>query len=192
VAAVNTAAGWGWVSRAFHWLTAVLIAGQLGLALYVSRIDDLVQRFEAAQLHKSWGAVIFGVVVLRLLWRLVGGPAPPQPDAVPRWQRRAAGLSHGGLYALMLCVPLAGWVYASASPLQAAMGIENRVFDLFALPDPWPVGSEALAGAAYVAHRGGAIALAGLVVVHAAAALKHHFVDRDAVLERMLRSRRPR
>jgi cytochrome b561 len=107
------------------------------------------------------------------------------PPAVPVWQVRAARLSHALLYLALVAVPLAGWVYASASPLQTLMQVENEVFGLVILPDPWPLGSEPLADAAHAVHIAAALALLGLVAVHAAAALRHHFVLRDDILARM-------
>ena len=90
------------------------------------------------------------------------------------------------LYALLVALPLSGWVYASAAPLQTLLGIENRVFGTVALPDPWPQGDQWIADIAWRFHRSFAVGLVGLLIVHVGAALKHHFVDRDSVLRRML------
>jgi cytochrome b561 len=180
--------GWGRGVRLLHWTMAALILFQLGLGLYVAHgLEDLGRRFELTQLHKSWGATIFALALARLAWRLAQPGRPPPPASMPRWQARAAAASHAALYALMLAAPISGWVYASASPLQDLLGIENEVFGVFALPDPWVPGDEALAAAARRAHGAAAWLLLALVAVHAAAALKHHFVDRDDVLTRMVR-----
>ncbi len=181
----NTEVAWGWAARLLHWATAVAIGFQLTIVAYIWSLDDVVRRFEAAQVHKSWGVVILGLTLVRLGWRLANRQAPRLPATTPGWQVRLAGLSHAVLYSLLLLVPLAGWTYASASPLQTLMQIDNEVFGLFALPDPWPAGDERLADAAYAVHRAGGLSLAILVAAHAAAALKHHYVDKDDVLVRM-------
>lgn len=177
--------GWGWVARLLHWATAGLVAVQFGLALRIATTDDLVQRFETAQTHKSWGAAVLLVVVLRLSWRLIDRARPAMPPGMPAWQVRAARASHALLYLGLVTVPVAGWVYASASPLQTLMQVDNEVFGIFVLPDPWPTGSEPLADAAHTIHVTAALALLGLVAIHAGAALAHHIVRRDDVLARM-------
>ena len=98
---------------------------------------------------------------------------------------RAAGASHALLYLLMLLLPLSGWVMASAAPTQDLLGIQNMVFGLFALPDPWVPGVERIEVAAKAGHLAAAILLALLLAVHVAAALKHDLIDRDDVLARM-------
>jgi cytochrome b561 len=182
----DTERSWGWVTRAIHWVMAGLVLYQLGVGVYMANLlDDLVRQFQLTQTHKSWGFVIFVLALLRAGWRLAARARPALPPGTPRWQVRAAATSHGLLYALLLIMPLSGWAYASASPLQDLLGIENRVFGLFAMPDPWVPGDEAVARVARTVHRGAAIALAAVLAVHVAAALKHHLVDRDDVLVRM-------
>jgi cytochrome b561 len=185
IRARDSASGWGWVTRALHWTMAALILYQLGLGLRMVRIDDLLARFALTQVHKSWGVVIFALALLRLAWRLAN-PRPPLPATMPPWQRRAATASHAALYALMLALPLTGWLLASASPVQDLLQMQNLIFGTFALPDPFVPGSEGLDRVLRGLHAGAAFALAALLVVHAAAALRHQFVDRDRLLARML------
>lgn len=182
----NTETRWGWVAQLLHWATATLILLQLGLAAYILTVDDLVRRYEAGQMHKSWGAVILCVGLVRLLWRASSRITPQMPPAMPAWEVRAAWTSHFALYALIVALPLSGWIYASAAPLQTLLGIENRVFGTVVQPDPWPEGDQRIADIAWLLHRSFAVALVGLVIVHVGAALKHHFVYRDGVLRRML------
>lgn len=187
----NTARGWGWGARGFHWAMAVLILFMLGLGFRVAHlVPDLGQRYGLTQLHKSWGAVAFALAVLRLVWRAVGGARPP-PVPMPRWQERAAGLSHAALYLLMILMPVSGWVMAAASPLQDLLGEPNMVFGALALPDPWMPGNEAVSDTAHLMHRAAAILLAALIALHVAAALWHQFVLRDGLISRMLRGPRP-
>ncbi len=185
----NTDGGWGWPARLLHWATAVVVGIQLATVAYIWSIDDIVRRFEVAQVHKSWGAVILALALVRIGWRLSNRTAPLLPSGTPRWQARMARVSHALLYGLLVLVPLAGWTYASASPLQTLMEVDNEVFGLFALPDPWPEGDERLADAAYLVHRAGALCLVLLVALHIAAALKHHLFDGDDVLARMISQR---
>jgi cytochrome b561 len=182
----NTAGSWGWVARAFHWTMAGLILFQLGLGLYMVELEpDLLERFRLTQLHKSWGFVIFALALARVAWRLANRRHPPIPAATPRWQVRAAAASHAALYGLMVLLPLSGWVMAASAPAQDVLQIENMVFGVFALPDPWVPGVEAVERAAKAVHVAAAILLALVLAVHVAAALRHHFVDRDDVLARM-------
>jgi cytochrome b561 len=114
---------------------------------------------------------------LRLVWRLSHRP-PPLPPAMPAWQRRIATLAPWALYALLLAIPLSGWLYSSA------VGVPTVYLGLWQLPDL--VGKDkALAEALKLAHKALNFTLLALVVVHVAAAIKHHFVDRDGLLARM-------
>lgn len=182
----NTDRTWGWGARAFHWIMAGLIFFQLGLGLRMTEFTaDLVTRFSLTQTHKSWGSVIFVLALLRLGWRLANRASPSLPAGTPSWQARAARVSHAALYILILALPLSGWIAAAASPTQDLLGIENMVFGAIALPDPWIPGVKSVADAAARVHLAAAILLAALLAVHVAAALKHHFLDRDDVLARM-------
>ena len=181
----DSAGGWGAVTRLLHWGMAALILFQLGLGLWMTRTPDLAARFALTQTHKSWGTVIFALALLRLGWRLAN-PRPPLP-AMPAWQRRAARLSHAGLYALMLVLPVSGWLFASASPTQDLLGLQNLVFGRWPLPDPFVPGTPRLAAAARAVHAGAAFTLAALLALHAAAALWHQFVVRDGLIARMIR-----
>jgi len=183
----DSTAGWGLGTRILHWSMAALILFQLGLGTWMVRIPDLLARFTLTQTHKSWGTVIFGLAVVRLGWRLARPDRPPLPAAMPAWQRRVAHASHAGLYALMLLMPLSGWVMASASPTQDLLRMQNLVFGRWALPDLFVPGNPAVEAGAHAVHTGAALALAALIALHAGAALKHQFVDRDGLLARMIR-----
>ncbi len=172
-------ARWGWVSRALHWTMAALILFQLGFGLYMTQfVPDVLARFTLTQVHKSWGFVVFVLALVRVGWRLANRTRPALPATMPAWQVRAAGLSHVALYALMLLMPLSGWLLASASPVQDLLQMQNMVFGAFALPDPVVPGNEAIEAAARLVHVSGAIALAAILAVHAGAALRHHLVER--------------
>jgi cytochrome b561 len=183
----DSAAGWGWASRLLHWVMAVLILFQLGLGLYMTQVvrDDVLARFTLTQLHKSWGFVVFVLALTRVAWRLVNPQRPPFPP-MPGWQVRAARLSHRLLYGFMFLLPLSGWVMASASPTQDLLQMQNLVFGRLPLPDPFVPGIARVEDAAWWVHTLAALALTLVLTVHAAAALRHQFVDRDDLLARML------
>ncbi len=176
---------WGAVTRGLHWTMAALVLGQLGLGVWMVRQDDVLARFAWTQTHKSLGTVIFALALARVLWRLAAR-ARPAP-AGPRWQVRAARLSHALLYAGLVVMPLSGWVMATAAPTQDLLGIENRVFGGPALPDPWVPGDARIEAVARAVHVGAAGGLALVLAVHVGAALWHHLVRRDRVLVAMIR-----
>ncbi|HXN09775.1 MAG TPA: cytochrome b, partial [Steroidobacteraceae bacterium] len=127
--------------------------------------------------HKWIGITVLGLVLLRALWRALHAPPPDEP--MPRWQRLAAHLTHGLLYLLMFVTPVVGWLYSSAS------GFPVVYLKLWRLPDLVPK-DPALAKVLVGAHGLLAFTLMLVVLLHAAAALKHHYFDRDATLRRML------
>jgi len=185
----DSTGGWGAVTRLLHWGMAALILFQLGLGLWMTRLPDLIARFAWTQTHKSWGTLIFLLALLRLGWRLANPARPPLPPAMPDWQRRAARLSHRALYALMLLLPLTGWLMASAAPTQDLLQMQNLVFGRWPLPDPFVPGVARIEAVARAIHTGAAAGLTLLLAIHAGAALQHQFVDRDGLLARMILGR---
>jgi cytochrome b561 len=171
---------WGALPIALHWLIALIIAALIVIGWrMVHGGMDAAETFDAYQLHKSLGFLALALTVARLAARM-GFASPPKPRA-PRWERRLASFTQGALIVLTIGASVAGWLVVSASPLP----IPIRFFDLFVIlniarPDA------ALFGLATLAHEVAAWTIAGLVALHAAGALKHHLVDRDDVLKRML------
>jgi cytochrome b561 len=177
---------WGWPTRLLHWAMAGLILFMLGLGVYMTEaVTDVYAQFDLYQTHKSWGFVVFSLAVVRVIWRMASPREPAAPPGTPGWERAAARATHVALYALMFAMPLSGWLTASASELQDLYGIRNMVFGWFEMPDPFVPGSEALEAVFSTIHAWCAAALAGVLVLHAGAALRHHFVRRDDVLRRM-------
>jgi cytochrome b561 len=167
---------------ALHWVLAVLIIANLCGGLYMTELAFSPQKLKYYSWHKWVGVTVFVLSALRLLWRL-RHPAPPLPEAMPAWQRTAADASHRVLYALFFAVPIAGWMFSSAS------GFPVVWFGVLQIPDL--VGKDReLAEVLKLAHRSLAYGLGLVVVMHIAAALKHHFVDRDDVLQRILPDRK--
>lgn len=181
----NTRTGYGAIAIAFHWTMAALIATLFVLGLVMTGLPQTDPfTFGLYQLHKSLGMTFLALALARLLWRAIN-PSPALPATMPRLERLAAHLGHAGLYALMLAIPLSGWLMVSASP----WGIPTIVFGALPvphLPVPGALGSKAEAEAVLkTAHELLGWAMLALVALHAAAALKHHFIARDAVLRRM-------
>jgi cytochrome b561 len=176
---------WDTLLIALHWLAAATIVALIALGwLMVYGGLTAAATFDAYQLHKSLGFAVLALTAARLIARLIVA-APPAP-AAPRWERALAAFTQGALYVLTLGAILAGWILVSASPLP----IPTRFFNLFVIPNiarPGP----SLFAAAKLAHKLSACAIAGLVALHTAGALKHHVLDRDDVLTRML-PRQPR
>jgi len=173
----NTPQRWGWVAQFLHWSIALLIIGLVIVGLTMDELPNSPDKVKLYALHKSTGLTVLVLVLLRLIWRLVD-PRPPYPATMPAWQKKVSNLSHGLLYVLMLSQPLSGWLYNSASnfPLQWF-----RLFKVPALSGPDPE----LKSLALAIHEIGFYVLGVLFALHVAAALKHHFVDRDATLARM-------
>jgi len=174
------------VAIALHWILALALALIFGVGLYMADLPFSPLRLKLYNWHKWAGVVILALSALRLLWRLTHRP-PALPHAVeaamPGWQMRAYHATHGLLYALFFAVPLIGWAYSSAA------GFSIVLFGVLPLPDFVPA-DKALAALIKPWHALSAFALAALVVLHILAALKHHWVDRDGLLQRMLPGRR--
>ena len=162
-----------------HWTIALMIAGSFSVGLYMSDLPFSPWKFKVFAWHKWAGVTIFGLVLLRLLWRL-GHPAPALPGTMPAWQRTGAHLSHLLIYVLMVAIPLSGWLYSSAT------GISVVYFNLIPLPDLLAK-DKALASQLKEVHETLNWTLLAIVALHTAAALKHQFVDRDGLLMRMLK-----
>ena len=168
---------YGAVAIVLHWLVAAALFVTFPLGLYMADLPLSPRKLTLVSYHKWIGVTILALMSLRLAWRLTHRP-PPLPLAMPAWQRRAATLAHWMLYGLLLAIPLSGWLYSSA------VGVPTVYLGLWQLPDL--VGKDkALAEALKLAHKSLNFTLLALVVVHVAAAIKHHFVDRDGLLARM-------
>ncbi len=161
---------------ALHWLLALMIVGSFAVGTYMVDLPFSVARLKLYNWHKWAGVLILALSAARLLWRLTHRPPADLP--MPAWQRRAAHGAHLVLYALFFAVPLMGWAYSSAA------GFPIVLFGVLPLPDFVAVDRE-LAEALKPWHGRLAQALAAVVLLHVAGALKHQFIDRDGLLRRM-------
>ena len=174
---------YGPVAISLHWTVAALILFNLAFGLYLVGLPLSPQKLRYFSYHKWIGVTVLLLATARLLWRL-GHPAPALPAAMPRWETRAAYVSHALLYVLFFAAPLSGWLFSSAN------GFQTVYLGVVPIPDLLGKNKE-VADVLKIAHHWINYTLAAVIAVHAAAALKHHFIDRDDVLVRMLpRSRR--
>ena len=173
--------GYSRTAIALHWIIAALIVGNVAGALLADALGPPAAGAIMA-VHKSFGLTVLGLSLVRLGWRVAHG-FTRFPDATSGWDAVAARATHVAFYGLMIAVPLAGWAMMSAG---------TRPLAWFGIPFPKLPVSKALGGVAHDAHEILAFATVGLLVLHVAGALKHHLIDRDDVLARMLPLVRPR
>ena len=170
------------VAIVLHWLLGLSILVMFGVGIYMADLPFSPLRLKLYNYHKWAGICFLLLTVLRLLWRFTHRP-PKLPAAIqqamPTWQTRAYHATHGALYALFFAVPLIGWAYSSAA------GFPIVLFGVIPLPDLLAVDKE-FAKQIKELHQISAFTLVGLAFLHIAAALKHQFIDRDKLINRML------
>ena len=169
------------VAIGLHWLIGIMILMSLSVGLYMAGLSLSPDKLRLYSWHKWAGVTIFMLVLVRSLWRLTH-PAPPLPDDVPVWQRKVAEATHYALYALMIVIPLTGWLMSSAK------GFQTVYFGVIPIPDMLAK-NEGMGETLVLVHRYLNYSMIGLVIAHIAAALKHHFIDKDDILRRMLPAR---
>ena len=163
------------VSLILHWLIAALVVTQVALIT----VYESTESRDFVNAHKSVGLTILVLTLVRLGWR-IANPAIPLPDTMRRWERLLARATHVLFYVFMIGMPLAGWAASSAA------GRDILWFGLFPLPLLPIGGGREVAGQLMDLHELAAKALYVLLALHVAGALKHHFIDRDNVLHRMI------
>ena len=164
-----------------HWLMAAGLTGAFGLGVYMHELPFSPTKLQLYSWHKWAGVTLFLLALARLAWR-AGHRPPALPEAMAPVMRRVAELVHVALYLLMLAIPLSGWLMSSAK------GVTTVWFGVLPLPDL--VGKDKALGDLLLAvHQTLNFTLLALVIGHIGAALKHHFIDRDDVLLRMLPNR---
>jgi cytochrome b561 len=174
----NTPEGFGALAKTLHWVTLLLLIGSFSIALSMESLPLSPRKLQLFAWHKWIGVTVFLVVILRLGWRLAN-PVPRQPDSVAPWQRRLAGLSHAALYGLLFVMPITGWI------MSAALNLPVVYLGIILIPSPFGV-DRALGEAMKAVHLALALVLLVLVIIHALAALYHHFILGDDVMRRML------
>lgn len=179
----NSANRYGVVTQALHWLVVLLVIVQFVLADIADDLPRGAEKLEWVARHRSVGLTIMVVALFRVAWRIFD--RLPDPVPMPAWQRKAATLSHWGMYALLFALPLTGWMMSSAE------GARVVWFGMLQLPG-LVVPSQQLGEALHEIHEVLATSLLVLAGLHVLAALKHQLLDRDRLLSRMLPWGRPR
>ncbi len=174
----NTTERYGAVTQGFHWIVAILVICLLAVGLYMVRLDPLPSTFKIYALHKSVGITVLTLAVLRLVWK-ISNTAPRSLPTHQQWERFLAKLTHLFFYFAIIGMPLSGWIMSSAKNFPVS------VFGWFTLPNL--VGpSEEIGKLAAQFHQWTAYALIAAIILHFAGAMKHHIIDKDGTLRRMV------
>lgn len=173
----NTSERYGAMAQGLHWLMALMIIALFGVGLWMGGLPNGEFKGQVYGLHKSMGVLVLLLVIVRLAWRQMN--VQPRPQEGAAWEHTFASVMHWALYALMLAVPLIGWIMSDTG---------GRPVSFFGLVTfPLVIGkNEPVHEALETAHAVSAILMMALVVVHTAAAVWHHRVRKDSVLTRML------
>jgi cytochrome b561 len=175
---------YGALAQAFHWIIAALIVAQFVLGRTAVGLPSGAEKLKLLARHKSIGMTVLMLAILRLLWRLAN-PPPPLPLGMTSGERNLARATHGAFYGLLFAMPLTGWLMSSAKKYSVSW------FGLFTWPDL--IGkNEAAFNFLRATHDALSGVLLAIAVLHIAAALKHHFWDKDDVLLRMLPFTKPK
>lgn len=173
----NDALQYGALAKLLHWLMFLLLIASFALGFSMVDLPISPKRLQWYSYHKWIGVTIFLLVIIRFGWRMISPPPPPL--RISRWQRSLAQAVHAGLYVLLFVIPLSGWVTSSA------YGFKTVYLKIIPLPD-LVAKNKVLAKQLSEVHELLGFALLTLVTLHVVGALKHHLVDRDATLKRML------
>jgi len=178
----NSSEKYGSFSKAIHWLMALFIIALLGVGMYMADLPkEDPSRLQFFNLHKSFGALVLMLAVVRIIWLRVS-PAPALPSVFTAKDKKVVSSIKGMLYLLMFLVPLSGYIMSGAA------GHATSFFGLFDLPTL--VGeNKGLAGFAHEAHEMLAYAIIAFVALHMAGAIKHRLKDRNGpsdIMNRML------
>ncbi|MFA6303369.1 MAG: cytochrome b [Legionella sp.] len=172
----NDAKHFGLLAIVLHWFMAVLIIGLLGVGLYMVDLPISAEKLKLYGQHKEFGLLVLALVILRLFWRFIN--TTPQLN-IPLWEAIAARAAHWALYIFMFAMPITGWLQTSAA------GLPPSFFGLFTLPS-LVAPNEDLRSLFATIHEWLAYGLIATICLHTAAALKHHFIDKDDILKRMI------
>ncbi len=175
----NNKTHYGFIAVILHWLVALSVFGLFGLGLWMTQLDYYNSWYKQGPwLHKSTGILLFFVVLVRLFWRWLS-PPPAALLSHKTMEIRLAHFTHSLLYLLLLAIMLSGYLISTAD------GRSIEVFGWFSIPASITSIPEQEEQAGWI-HLMLASLLIGLALLHATAALKHHFIDRDRTFKRIL------
>ncbi|WP_150430080.1 cytochrome b [Dechloromonas sp. CZR5] len=165
-------------AKVLHWLMAILLFGLLALGFYMHDLPLSPDKLKLYSWHKWAGVTAFLLVALRLTWRIAHRP-PALPDSMPKIMQFAAHAGHLMLYLLMIAIPLSGWLMSSAK------GFQTVYFGVLPIPDLLDKNKE-IGDLLALVHKSLNLLFVAVLAGHIGAALKHHFIDKDDILTRML------
>jgi cytochrome b561 len=169
---------YGGAAKFFHWTVAIAVLTMIPVGIVMNRLAPGTAQNALYTVHRSLGALVLALMILRLANRLIVGWPAPEPTITPA-QRIASHIVHNLLYLLLIVQPLLGW-YATS-----AYGAQISFFGLFTLP-ALTEKNEEWAKQLFPYHEALGFIIAALLVLHIGAALYHYFIRRDGVLQRML------
>lgn len=173
----NTENRFGLISILLHWVLAFLMIGLTALGLYMVRMSISIQKLQFYGWHKEWGMLALMLVIVRLTWRLRN--INPALDAIPAWEEFSARAVHWAFYFFMFALPITGWLITSSADLPVSF------FGLLTFPN-LVSGNEPNRLLFSTIHEWLGYALIVTFCMHTGAALKHHFINKDNILRRML------
>lgn len=165
-------------AKGLHWLIAVLFFGMLGLGFYMQGLPLSPDKLKLYSWHKWVGVTVFLLALFRIAWRVTHQP-PALPSSMPRLMQIAAHAGHHMLYMLMFLIPLSGWLMSSAK------GFQTVWFGILPIPDLIEK-NKLLGDLLQTVHVSLNYLFIAVLIGHIGAALKHHFIDKDDILTRML------
>lgn len=172
----NSLSRYGFIAIALHWIIAILIIALLALGLYMVALPISLEKLKLYGWHKEYGILALMLAMLRIMWRLAN--ITPLLS-LPLWERLAARTVHWAFYGFMFAMPITGWLITSAA------GLPVSFFGLFVLPDLVSANNDQMKLFQEI-HEWLGYGLIATIVLHTCAALKHHFINKDDILRRML------
>lgn len=174
----NTANQFGIIAKFFHWLMAIIMIGLVILGLYMTGLPVSLQKIKFYGWHKEFGLLILFLAMFRIVWR-IGNITPLLPTTMPSWEKFIAHAVHWAFYFFMFALPITGWTMSSAA------GLPPSFFGLFTMPSFVSPNHDLQKLLAEI-HEWLAYGLIATFCGHVGAALKHHFINKDDILKRML------
>lgn len=175
----NTETQYGSVTKFLHWFLIVTVILMLCIGFFYEDLPSRAMRGWLMWFHKSLGITILVAVVLMLFWRFCN-PKPKWPENMPLWEQYLARITHTLLYLVIILMPIAGWTMSTAA------NKAPRFFGLFVARAPMVPINKHLARTASHMHEILGWTIVVLLAIHVLGALKHHFIDKNNILKRML------
>ncbi len=174
----NTENHFGIIAISFHWLMAIIMIGLVILGLYMTDLPVSLEKLKLFGWHKEFGLLILFLAMFRIVWR-IGNITPLLPLTMQAWEKLAAHAAHWAFYFFMFALPITGWLLTSAA------GLQPSFFGLFTLPVLIAPNHDLQHLFAEI-HEWLAYGLIATFFAHVGAALKHHFINKDDILKRIL------